>query len=108
MGRTKRVAFYVSPLKAKEGKDWALSCLWVAKKLLREDLRLLSALVTLVRHTQNRPSTTGGRRGGIVGHNELKEAGRTPTAQLPNVLRDGKKRHLRTTSQAERSSEGCG
>lgn len=105
MGRTKRVAFYVSPLKAKEGKDWALSCLWVAKKLLREDLRLLSALVTLVRHTQNRPSTTGGRRGGIVGHNELKEAGRTPTA---HVLRDGKKRHLRTTSQAERSSEGCG
>lgn len=55
MGRTKRVAFYLSPLKAKEGKAWALSCLWDAKQLLREDLRLLSALVTL-----------GGRRGGII------------------------------------------
>lgn len=56
MGRTKRAAFYVSPLKAKEGKDWALSCLWDAKQLLREDLRLLSALVTLVPHVQNCPS----------------------------------------------------
>lgn len=101
MGRTKWVAFYISPLKAKEGKDWALSCLWDAKQLLREHLSLLSALETLVPHVENHLSTDGWEeRQNQSEHNELNEAGRTPMARLPNVLRDGKKYHGQPTKQS--------